>query len=42
MAQQLEAVLIFSEGRRDEAIVLARQAAAVEDGLNFEFGPRSR
>jgi len=39
MAQQLEAVLIFSEGRRDEAIVLARQAAAVEDGLSFEFGP---
>jgi tetratricopeptide (TPR) repeat protein len=32
-------VLIFSEGRRDEAIVLARQAAAVEDGLTVEFGP---
>jgi tetratricopeptide (TPR) repeat protein len=39
MAQQLEAVLIFVEGRRDEAIVLARQAAAVEDTLSFEFGP---
>ncbi|HQZ38713.1 MAG TPA: hypothetical protein PLH72_06710 [Vicinamibacterales bacterium] len=39
MAQQLEAVLIFSEGRRDEAIVLARQAAVVEDGLSFELGP---
>jgi hypothetical protein len=39
MAQQLEAVLIFVEGRRDEAIVLARQAAAVEDSLSFEFGP---
>ncbi|MCC7033625.1 MAG: hypothetical protein IT179_12425 [Acidobacteria bacterium] len=39
MAQQLEAILIFSEGRRDEAIVLARQAAAVEDGLSFESGP---
>lgn len=39
MAQQLEAVLIFSEGRRDEAIVLARQAAVVEEGLSFEFGP---
>jgi tetratricopeptide (TPR) repeat protein len=39
MAQQLEAVLIFSEGRRDEALVLARQAAAVEEGLSFEFGP---
>lgn len=33
MAQQLEAVSIFAEGRRDEAIVLARQAAAVADEL---------
>jgi len=39
MAQQLEAVLIFSEGRRDEAIVLARQAAAVADGLEGLSGP---
>ncbi len=39
MAQQLEAVLLFSEGRREEALVLARQAAVVEDGLSFEFGP---
>ncbi len=39
MAQQLEAVLLFVEGRRDEGIVLARQAAAVEDSLSFEFGP---
>ncbi|MGE0862771.1 MAG: tetratricopeptide repeat protein [Vicinamibacterales bacterium] len=39
MAQQLEAVLLFSEGRREEALVLARQAAVVEDGMSFEFGP---
>lgn len=39
MAQQLEALLIFSEGRREEALVLARQAAVVEAGLPFEFGP---
>jgi len=39
MAQQLEAVLLFSEGRREEALVLARQAAVVEAGLPFEFGP---
>jgi tetratricopeptide (TPR) repeat protein len=39
MAQQLEAVLIFAEGRRDEGLVLARQAAAVEQDLSFEFGP---
>jgi hypothetical protein len=31
MAQQLEAYTIFAEGRRDEAIVLARQAASVAD-----------
>lgn len=36
MAQQLEAYSIFAEGRRDEAIVLARQAAAVADELPSE------
>ena len=39
MAQQLEAVLLFAEGRREEALVLARQAAVVEASLAFEFGP---
>ena len=39
MAQQLEAALLFVEGRRGEALVLARQAAVVEDSLSFEFGP---
>ena len=39
MAQQLEAVLLFAEGRREEALVLARQAAVVEASLSFEFGP---
>ena len=39
MAQQLEAALLFIEGRREEALVLARQAAVVEDSLSFEFGP---
>lgn len=39
MAQQLEAVLLFAEGRREEALVLTRQAAVVEAGLAFEFGP---
>jgi len=39
MAQQLEAAILFSEGRREEALVLARQAAVVEAGLPFEFGP---
>jgi tetratricopeptide (TPR) repeat protein len=39
MAQQLEAAILFAEGRREEALVLARQAAVVEAGLAFEFGP---
>ena len=39
MAQQLEAMILFSEGRREEAVVLARQAAVVESSLPFEFGP---
>jgi len=39
MAQQLEAALLFAEGRREEALVLARQAAVVESSLSFEFGP---
>ncbi|MEO8681761.1 MAG: hypothetical protein ABI665_22130 [Vicinamibacterales bacterium] len=39
MAQQLEAAMLFTEGRREEALVLARQASVVEDGLSFEFGP---
>jgi len=39
MAQQLEAALLFGEGRREEGLVLARQAAVVESTLAFEFGP---
>lgn len=39
MAQQLEAAMLFSEGRREEALVLARQAGVVEALLPFEFGP---
>jgi tetratricopeptide (TPR) repeat protein len=39
MAQQLEAMILFSEGRREEALVLARQAGVVESSLPFEFGP---
>ena len=39
MAQQLEAAILFAEGRRDEAVVLARQAAVVESLLPAESGP---
>jgi len=39
MAQQLEGALLFAEGRREEGLVLVRQAAVVEATLPFEFGP---
>jgi tetratricopeptide (TPR) repeat protein len=39
MAQQLEGALLFAEGRREEGLVLVRQAGVVEAGLPFEFGP---
>ena len=39
MAQQLEAALCSPRARREEALVLARQAAVVEASLSFEFGP---
>jgi len=41
MAQQLEAALLFIEGRREEGLVLARQAAVVEDALPSSSGPPS-
>lgn len=39
MAQQLEALMLFSEGRREEGLVLARQAAFVEALLPMAAGP---
>lgn len=39
MAQELEAVMLFSEGRRGEAAVLARQAAVVEALIPAVAGP---
>jgi tetratricopeptide (TPR) repeat protein len=39
MAQQLEGALLFAEGRREEGLVLVRQAGVVEASLPFEFGP---
>lgn len=39
MAQQLEAMMLFSEGRREEAVVLARQAAVVESLMSVQAGP---
>jgi tetratricopeptide (TPR) repeat protein len=39
MATELDAVMLFAEGRKDDAVAMARKAAAVEDALSFEFGP---
>jgi hypothetical protein len=42
MAQQLEAALLFVEGRREEALVLARQAAVVERACRSNSARRCR
>lgn len=39
MEKMLEASLAFAEGRKDDAIRLARDAAAAEDAMEFEYGP---
>ena len=39
MAQQLEAMVLQAEGKRDQAIGLLTAAASAEDALSFEFGP---
>ena len=39
LRQLLEARIDFAEGHRDRAIAGAKSAAALEDGLNYEFGP---
>jgi tetratricopeptide (TPR) repeat protein len=39
LRQELEAMRRFSRGEREEALRLAREAAAAEDSMSFEFGP---
>jgi tetratricopeptide (TPR) repeat protein len=39
MLQQLEAALLWTDGKKDEALALAAKAAAEEDALTFDFGP---
>jgi tetratricopeptide (TPR) repeat protein len=39
LRQELEAMRRFSRGEREEALRLAREAAAAEDSMVFEFGP---
>ncbi len=37
--QQVRALLMLAEGRRDEAVALLRASAELEEGIPFEFGP---
>jgi tetratricopeptide (TPR) repeat protein len=39
LRQELDAMLRFARGDREEALRLALQAAAAEDSMSFEFGP---
>ncbi len=39
MIQELQAVIMRAEGKRDAALELLAAAAKIEDGLSFEYGP---
>lgn len=39
LSRQLEAKILFSEGKTDQALALAAEATALEDAMSFEFGP---
>lgn len=39
MDKMLQASLAFAEGRKDDALLVARQAATIEDAAQFEYGP---
>jgi tetratricopeptide (TPR) repeat protein len=39
MAEQLRAAILFAEGKQDAALLAARDAAAAERGMVFEYGP---
>jgi tetratricopeptide (TPR) repeat protein len=39
MEKELEALLLLSAGKKKEAVALLTEAAAIEDSMNFEFGP---
>ncbi len=41
MQHELKALLLFDEGQPDAALALLREAAAIEDGMAFDFGPPS-
>jgi tetratricopeptide (TPR) repeat protein len=39
LEQQLRAMLMLADGRRDDAVALLRASAELEEGIPFEFGP---
>jgi tetratricopeptide (TPR) repeat protein len=39
LERQIRALLMLEDGRRNEALVLLREAAALEDAIPLEFGP---
>ena len=39
MEKELEALILLSQGKKNESISLLREAALLEDSMNFEFGP---
>ncbi|MCI0604471.1 tetratricopeptide repeat protein, partial [bacterium] len=39
MTEELDAGILFAEGKREEAIEKMKKAASVESALTFEFGP---
>ena len=38
-AKELEAKILFARGERERALTLAKEAAAAEDAMSFDFGP---
>jgi hypothetical protein len=41
LAKELEARILFFGGEKDRALALAKDAAAAEDAMSFDFGPPS-
>jgi tetratricopeptide (TPR) repeat protein len=39
LAKELEARILFAQGERGQALALAKEAAAAEDAMSFDFGP---
>jgi hypothetical protein len=39
LAKELQARILFAQGEQGQALALAREAAAAEDAMSFDFGP---